>query len=752
MLQLLWERARVFWIQVSLSGLLLVLSISAAEACQSSAGPAANTAAEPTAATTDRPLPVTVTAEGLEIHHSGMLFDGHNDLPWQVRRLGASSFQNLDIAQDQPRLHTDIPRLKAGGVKAQFWSVYVPVETSLQKASFQTTMEQIRLVHQMCELYPETFEIALSTADIRRITEAGKIASLIGVEGGHSIENSIGNLRRLYERGARYMTLTHSRNTEWADSATDEPAHQGLTEFGKEIVTQMNRMGMLVDISHVSPEVMHQVLDISQAPVIFSHSSAHAINSHPRNVPDSVLKRLPENGGVVMINFMSGYIVPDAQREANRNARGTVYDVVDHIEHIIRVAGINHVGIGSDYDGVTNLPVGLEDVGSYPAITQILLNRGYSRQDIHKLLGENVLRAMARCEQVAADSSPTPQNTQESATSQNRDPGSQRNRDGDSLSGVLVNVTRGPIVESRHYGRLVVVSPEGTIERAVGDPQELVLSRSALKPLQALATLQVALEQGVELELEEIAVMCASHAAQDYHLEAVGRLLERAGATEEDLYCGELRGSRLRHNCSGKHGGMLVQAKLAGDSAQRYWHIDHPVQRRIQQVLQQFTDYQQPLYWGTDGCGVPNYALPLYHLALGYARLANPEFAPAEFRAAAERIRTAMQTHPGHLSRRGSFDARLIEGGEGRLIGKIGAEACYGLGLTGSEADNYRAYGIALKIEDGGSRGMPQILIAALDRLGAMTPTLEEKVGNERQERISNSRGETIGQVKAADW
>jgi len=722
-----------------------MIGISSVDAYQTATGPA-----DAGTRSADRPLPVVLTEEGLEIHHAGLLFDGHNDLPWQVRRIGASSFKNLDIAEPQSGLHTDIPRLKTGGVKAQFWSVYVPVETSLQKASFQTTMEQIRLVHDMCELYPEIFEIALTTEDIRRIIADGRIASLIGVEGGHSIENSIGNLRRLYERGARYMTLTHSRNTEWADSATDEPVHNGLTEFGREIVAEMNRMGMLVDISHVSAEVMHQVLDISRAPVIFSHSSAHAINSHPRNVPDSVLQRLPENGGVVMVNFMSGFIVPDAERAANRNARGTIYDVVDHIEHIIQVAGIDHVGIGSDYDGVTSLPAGLEDVSCYPAITQILLNRGYSQEDIHKLLGDNVMRAMATCETVSVQLKTQP--LTEGQQPKSLAATTQSELADDSFAGVLVNVTRGPIVESRHYGRLVVVSPDGKIERAVGDPHQLVLSRSALKPLQALATIKVALEQGVEFEPEEIAIMCASHAAMDYHLEAVQRLLERAGAAEADLHCGETRGSRLRHNCSGKHGGMLVQANLTGDSKDRYWHIDHPVQRRIQEALQQFTDYDQPLYWGIDGCGVPNYALPLYNLALGYARLANPDSAPAEYQEAARLIRAAIQAHPGHLSRRGSFDARLIEGGAGRLTGKIGAEACYGLGLTGSTEDNFPALGIALKIEDGGNRGMPQILIAALDRLGAMTPGIENKVGNSRQERVTNSRGETIGSIEAADW
>lgn len=350
----------------------------------------------------DRRMPVEVSPTAIQIHQAGMLFDGHNDLPWKVRRLADSTFKDFDIRQPQPRVETDIPRLIQGGVKAQFWSVYVPVETRAQKAALLTTMEQIDLVHLMCQTYPDVFEIALTVADIERIVAENKIASLIGVEGGHSIENSLANLKRLYDRGARYMTLTHSKNTEWADSATDQAEHGGLNEMGREIVKEMNRLGMLVDISHVSEAVMEQVLEMSKSPVIFSHSSAKAINSHPRNVPDAILKRLPENGGVVMVNFMSGFIVPDAQLEQNRRARGTIHDVMDHIEHIIQVAGIDHVGIGSDFDGVSSLPIGLDDVSYYPAITQLMLERGYSAADVHKLLGENVMRAFRQCEQVAA--------------------------------------------------------------------------------------------------------------------------------------------------------------------------------------------------------------------------------------------------------------------------------------------------------------------------------------------------------------
>jgi membrane dipeptidase len=350
----------------------------------------------------ERPIPVIVSDEALKIHMAGMLFDGHNDLPWTIRDKGGSSFELTDIRKPQPQMHTDIPRLLKGGVKAQFWSVFVPVTARDENKALLMTLEQIDLVHKMCETYPDQFEIALGTDDIRRIVAEGKIASMMGVEGGHSIENSMQNLRRLYERGARYMTLTHGKNVEWADSATDEPVHNGLTPFGQEVVREMNRLGMLVDISHVTPDVMHQTLDISESPVIFSHSSARAINKHPRNVPDDVLKRLPDNGGVVMVNFYARFIAPDAAMEKDEKARGTIYDVVDHIEHVIKTAGIDHVGIGSDFDGVDALPLGLDDVSFYPAITQIMLDRGYSAEDIHKMLGGNILRAFAKCEEASA--------------------------------------------------------------------------------------------------------------------------------------------------------------------------------------------------------------------------------------------------------------------------------------------------------------------------------------------------------------
>ncbi|MFM7926268.1 MAG: dipeptidase, partial [Pirellula sp.] len=253
-----------------------------------------------------------ISKRAAAIHQRGYVFDGHNDLPWEVRTKTTKLFDELDISKSQPKLHTDIERLRQGNVGAQFWSVYVPVETIAAGNAFQITKEQIDLVHKMIALYPETFELALDAQDVQRIEAKGKIASLIGMEGGHSIEGSIGKLRQLHAMGARYMTLTHSETLEWADSATDVARSDGLSPFGEEVVLEMNRLGMLVDISHVSPATMYDALRISKAPVIFSHSSARAIADHPRNVPDDVLAELPKNGGVVMINFFSGFVVPES--------------------------------------------------------------------------------------------------------------------------------------------------------------------------------------------------------------------------------------------------------------------------------------------------------------------------------------------------------------------------------------------------------------------------------------------------------
>jgi membrane dipeptidase len=308
------------------------------------------------------------------------------------------------------------------------------VETIRTGESAKVTLEQIDLIRRLVARYPDDFELALTADDIERIHRSGKIASLIGVEGGHAIENSLASLRRLYDLGARYMTLAHSDSLDWVDSATDVPRSGGLSPFGEEVVRTMNDLGMLVDISHISAEAMHDAIRVSRAPVIASHSSAFAVAPHPRNVPDDVLVELPKNGGVVMVNFYSGFIVPEraavgakmvaeriGRRRANPEARdeggansvfratreqenlsaGSVHTLVDHIEHIIKVAGVDHVGIGSDYDGVTKLPAQLEDVSCYPYITQELLNRGHTPDEIRKILGENLLRALRQAERVS---------------------------------------------------------------------------------------------------------------------------------------------------------------------------------------------------------------------------------------------------------------------------------------------------------------------------------------------------------------
>jgi membrane dipeptidase len=373
------------------------------------------------------------------------LIDGHNDLPWEIRERYKSDFSAIDLGSDthhlpvgvdQAAMMTDIPRLRAGLVGAQFWSVWIPVEVQGFQA-VQMTLEQIDLVKRMAERYPRDFAMAYTAADIGRIHKSHKIASLIGIEGGHQINNSLAVLRQMYDAGARYMTLTHTTNTPWADSATDAPVHHGLTPFGIDVVKEMNRIGMLVDLSHVSPETMKAALTASQAPVIFSHSSARALDDHPRNVSDDILRALAANGGVVMVNFAPGYV--SAARnlwQADRSAEQTRFNsppyaglyigqpdrakaaladwdaqhprpittlaqVADHIEHIRQVAGIDHVGLGSDFDGIPDAPVGLEGVDRYPALLEELMRRGWSDADIAKLAGENLLRAMGAAEQVS---------------------------------------------------------------------------------------------------------------------------------------------------------------------------------------------------------------------------------------------------------------------------------------------------------------------------------------------------------------
>ena len=331
------------------------------------------------------------------------LFDGHNDLPWAIRE-DASAPHDVG-AYDLRRTttgHTDIARLRAGMVGAQFWSVYIPME-SVDEGAARFQLEQIDIARQFIGKYPDVFEQGYTVSDVERIYGEGKVASVLGMEGGHAIENSLGALRAYFDLGARYMTLTHSGNNDWADSATDDPRHDGLTEFGREVIREMNRLGMLVDLSHTSPATMNDVLDVAEAPVIYSHSSARALTDHLRNVPDQVLHRLPENGGVVMVTF-----VPSFVSEANRTHQGpgdapraTLADVADHIEHIRDVAGIDHVGIGSDFDGIEDTPVGLEDVSTFPVLFAELSRRGWSEAALAKLAGGNVLRAWKEAESAA---------------------------------------------------------------------------------------------------------------------------------------------------------------------------------------------------------------------------------------------------------------------------------------------------------------------------------------------------------------
>ncbi len=377
--------------------------------------------------------PVVLTDEGRRVHAACIVIDGHNDLPNRMRDRADSSFDKIDIAEPQPDLHTDIERLRAGGLGAQFWAAYVPPEFDKEGGATRYALEQIDLIRRMVDRYPDTFELAVTADDIERIHADGRIASLIGIEGGQAIEESLGALRMFYTLGVRYMTLTHSDSLSWCDSATDDPISGGLSPFGEQVVLEMNRLGMLVDISHISADAMRHVLRMSKAPVIASHSGAYTIAEHDRNVPDDVLESVRDNGGVVMVNFFSGYVEPTAAkmmadmfdverelhakfpdeqdyeaakkawREANPYPSGTVHDVIDHIDHIVKVAGIDHVGLGSDYDGVNKLPDQLDDVASYPTITQALLDRGYSEEDIRKVMGGNLMRAMRGAERVASE-------------------------------------------------------------------------------------------------------------------------------------------------------------------------------------------------------------------------------------------------------------------------------------------------------------------------------------------------------------
>jgi membrane dipeptidase len=369
-----------------------------------------------------------------------ILIDGHNDLPWAIR---TAEHKPGDLAAHDLRRrlpgHTDLPRLRRGGVGGQFWSVYVPTSAAAvgEAGAARTQLEQIDLARRMIARYPRDMTLCWSAREVRSAFAGGRIASLLGMEGGHVLENSLGALRAYRELGARYVTLTHNRNTDWADSATDEPRHGGLTDFGREVVAEMNRMGMLVDLSHTAPSTMADALDASVAPVIFSHSSARAVCDHPRNVPDDILRRVPENGGVVMVTFVAAFVSGQASAvlskamaevdrrseavadpDQRRHIRDAVYgsidvrlpsvaDVADHVEHVVEMAGVEHVGIGGDFDGTSHLPRGLSDVSGYPNLFAELIERGWNDRDLARLAGTNVLRVMSETEAAASRLSTT---------------------------------------------------------------------------------------------------------------------------------------------------------------------------------------------------------------------------------------------------------------------------------------------------------------------------------------------------------
>jgi membrane dipeptidase len=359
------------------------------------------------------------------------VFDGHNDLPSQVLDEAGGEPRRFDLSVRGDRFHTDFVRLREGGVGMQFWSAYVSVDY-MGGGALRRALEEVDAVHRLAAAYPDQLAMAYTAADVERIRASGRVASLIGLEGGHAIEGSLAALRMLHDLGVRYITLTHSRTHGWADASTDAPEHNGLTEFGEDVVREMNRLGIFVDISHVSRETMLDALRVSRAPVIFSHSSARALNPHPRNVPDDVLRMLPANGGVVMATFVPAFVAPDADawsaahdsireelsrslddleaiavelrawRQDHPQPRGTISDMADHIEHIIDVAGVDHVGIGSDFDGISSTIVGLEDVSRFPYLFAELLRRGHSEDDLRKIASGNVLRALRAMEEVAA--------------------------------------------------------------------------------------------------------------------------------------------------------------------------------------------------------------------------------------------------------------------------------------------------------------------------------------------------------------
>jgi len=372
-------------------------------------------------------------ARARALHKTSLLIDGHNDYPWALREHDpARDLDKLDIRKPQPAIMTDIPRLLAGGVGGQFWAAYVPV-TTIHGGEHPAVyaLEQIDLVHRLCRKYPQTFAEATTAAAVERNFKAGKISCLIGIEGGHAIENSLGALRMFSRLGVRYMTLTHWETIDWADAATDSAKHNGLTPFGEDVVREMNRVGMLVDLAHVSDATMVDAIRVSRAPVLFSHSSARALCDHVRNVPDSILRMVKANGGVVMVNFYPTFVseavraygdsvtarsralraagvdsaaIADSVKGWDARApKATLSQVADHIAHVRDVAGVDHVGVGSDFDGITTVPAGLEDVSKFPDLLAELLRRGWSEQDVRKVAGLNVLRVLRDAERVSRE-------------------------------------------------------------------------------------------------------------------------------------------------------------------------------------------------------------------------------------------------------------------------------------------------------------------------------------------------------------
>ena len=366
------------------------------------------------------------------------IIDGHNDIPSKLLESAGGDPDKADLSKPQPQFHTDFARMRQGGVGAQFWSAYVENDSIAVGGALRQGIREVDMALRFTRRYPDVLELARTAADIERIQKQGKIASLIGLEGGHGIDNQLSALRAYYELGVRYMTLTHNTTLSWADAAQDFQRHNGLTEFGETVVREMNRIGMFVDLSHVSEEVMMDALRVSEAPVIFSHSSAKQLLAHPRNVPDRVLRLLPRNGGVIMVTFVPSFLAKGTmewtarQTAENERLRGelndqaeinrrmadwlkanpapiaTVADVADHIDHVKRVASIDNIGIGSDFDGIDFGPVGLEDVSKFPVLFAELLRRGYTEQELQKIAGLNLLRAMKQMEAVARQSTRKP--------------------------------------------------------------------------------------------------------------------------------------------------------------------------------------------------------------------------------------------------------------------------------------------------------------------------------------------------------